>query len=159
MTSIQNAVPTMITAVVLAASAACGQRAAPVTPAQSSTAVGPVVASTAPELATRSFLLPAAPGPGEPREVAMLVDVAGLKVATIVLRQGTLLPSHQSAHAVTIVALQGAGNVTAGSATLRIDATHAVLLAPNVAHAVQPDAGTDLVLLVHHVGAGERSDQ
>ncbi len=96
--------------------------------------------------------LPAAPGPGEPREVASLVNQPTLKLVSIVLRAGTVLPEHQSAVPVTIVALRGAGTVVADGKRLRLDATHAVVLEPSVAHAVEPDAGTDLVLLVHHLG-------
>lgn len=85
----------------------------------------------------------------------MLVDEPALKLASIILRGGTVLPTHQSAVPVTITALQGSGAVVAGSERLRLDATHAVVLAPDVPHAVEPDPGTDLVLLVHHLGRGE----
>ncbi len=54
-----------------------------------------------------------------------------------------------------IMALQGSGTVVAGAERLRLDPTHAVVLAPNVSHAVEPDAETDLLLLVHHLGRGE----
>lgn len=80
-----------------------------------------------------------------------------MKLVTIVLRKGTVLPEHRSPVPVTIQALQGAGTVTAGAERFRIDSTHAVVLAPNVPHAVEPDAGTDLVLLVHHLGRGEEA--
>jgi quercetin dioxygenase-like cupin family protein len=105
--------------------------------------------------ASRVVELPGVPGPGEPRHVQVLVDEPALKLASIVLRAGTVLPSHHSAVPVTIVALQGSGTVVAGAERLRLDVTHAVVLAPNVPHAVEPDAGTDLVLLVHHLGRGK----
>lgn len=101
--------------------------------------------------------LPPPPGAGKPREVRVLVDEPALKLASIVLRQGTVLPEHRSPVPVTIQALQGAGTVVAGSERLRIDATHAAVLAADVPHAVEPDAGADLVLLVHHLGRGEES--
>lgn len=101
---------------------------------------------------SRVVELPGPPGAGEPREVRVLADDPALKLATIVLRNGTVLPTHHSAVPVTITALRGNGTVVAGSERLRLDPTHAVLLAPNVPHAVEPDAGTDLVLLVHHLG-------
>ena len=101
--------------------------------------------------------LPVPAGPGEPREVHVLVDEPALKLATIVLRRGTVLPVHQSPVPVTIQALQGAGTVTTGSERFRIDPAHGVVLAPNVPHAVEPDAQTDLVLLVHHLGRGEEA--
>lgn len=111
----------------------------------------------APEV--RAVELPGPPGTGQPREVRVLVDEPALKLASIVLRSGTVLPTHHSAVPVTIMALQGSGTVVAGSQRLRLDATHAVVLAPNVPHAVEPDSGTDLVLLVHHLGRGEEHHQ
>ena len=94
-------------------------------------------------------------GTGQPRDVRVLVDEPALKLASIVLRGGTVLPTHHSAVPVTIIALQGRGSVVAGAERLPLDATHAVVLAPNVPHSVEPDTGTDLVLLVHHLGRGE----
>lgn len=99
--------------------------------------------------------LPDPPGEGQPREVRVLVDEPVLKLATIVLRRGTILPEHHSAVPVTITALSGSGTVVTGSERLRLDAGHAIVLAPNVPHAVEPDEGTDLVLLVHHLGRAE----
>jgi len=60
---------------------------------------------------------------------------------------------------VTILALQGSGTVVAGSERLHLEPTHAVVLAPNVPHAEEPDPGTDMVLLVHHLGRGEEHHQ
>lgn len=102
--------------------------------------------------AARGVELPAVPGTGEPREVHVLVDEPVLKLVTIALRGGTVLPEHHSAVPVTITAVEGSGTVIAGGERFRLDATHAVVLAPKVPHAVEPDAGTDLVLLVHHLG-------
>lgn len=109
--------------------------------------------------ASRVVELPGTPSAGEPREVRVLVDEPALKLATIVLRGGTVLPTHHSKVPVTIVALQGSGAVVAGGVRLRLDPIHAVVLAPNVQHAVEPDTGTDLVLLVHHLGRGEGNEQ
>jgi len=107
--------------------------------------------------AARVVDFPSAVGPGQPREVRVLVDELALKLVTIVLRHGTLLPEHHSSVPVTIQALQGVGTVIAGTERFRIDPTHAVVLSASVPHAVQPDPGTDLVLLVHHLGRGEES--
>jgi len=107
--------------------------------------------------AARVVDFPATVGPGQPREVRVLVDEPALKLVTIVLRQGTLLPEHSAPIPVTIQALQGAGTVLVGTERLRIDPTHAVVLAASVSHAVQPDPGADLVLLVHHLGRGAES--
>ncbi len=107
------------------------------------------------------FEVPVTPGPGPAREAKVAWTGAGLKVATIVLRAGEVLPEHDAPAAVTIVALRGAGTVLASGQRLRLDAGHAVGLAARVPHLVEPDPGTDLVLLVHHavtaqppVGAG-----
>ncbi len=105
--------------------------------------------------ASRVVDLPGSPGAGDPREVRVLVDEPALKLVTIVLRSGTVLPIHQTSVPVTITALQGSGTVVAGGERLRLDPGHAVVLAPSVPHAVEPDAGTDLVLLVHHLGRAE----
>lgn len=107
--------------------------------------------------ASRTVELPGTPGAGEPREVRVLVDQPALKLASIVLRSGTVLPTHHSAVPVTIIALVGSGTVVAGAERLRLDPTHAVVLAADVPHAVEPDVGTDLVLLVHHLGRGKES--
>jgi len=105
--------------------------------------------------ASRVVEFPGTPKAGEPREVRVLVDEPALKLVTIVLRGGTVLPTHHSKVPVTIMALQGSGTVVAGTERLRLDPAHAVVLASNVPHAVEPDAGTDVVLLVHHLGRGE----
>ena len=107
--------------------------------------------------AARVVDFPSTVGPGQPREARVLVDEPALKLVTIVLRQGTLLPEHHAPIPVTIQALQGAGTLMAGTNRFRIDPTHAVVLAASVPHSVQPDPGTDLVLLVHHLGRGEES--
>lgn len=104
--------------------------------------------------ASRTVDLPGAPGAGAPREARVLVDEPALKLASIVLRAGTVLPTHTSDVPVTITALRGSGAVVVGAERLPLDATHAVVLAPNVPHAVEPATGTDLVLLVHHLGRG-----
>ncbi len=101
---------------------------------------------------TMVFDLPSAGGSDLPKEAKIVVDAPAAKIATIVLRRGTVMPEHASPVAVTIVALSGAGTVVIGDQRLRFDATHGVLLAPAVSHSVEPDAGTDLVLLVHHLG-------
>jgi quercetin dioxygenase-like cupin family protein len=100
----------------------------------------------------RAVEFPASAGTGQPKELHVLVDEPALKLVTIVLRQGTVLPEHHAPMPVTIQALQGAGTVIAGATRLRLDPTHAVVLAAKVPHAIEPDAGTDLVLLVHHLG-------
>ncbi|MBK6518481.1 MAG: hypothetical protein IPM79_16850 [Polyangiaceae bacterium] len=105
--------------------------------------------------ASRVVELPGTSSEGEPRQVRVLVDEPALKLASIVLRDGTVLPVHHSGVPVTIMSLQGSGTVVAGTERLRLDPTHAVVLAPKVPHSVEPDPGTNLVLLVHHLGRAE----
>lgn len=95
--------------------------------------------------------LPSATAEGPEREVQVLVDAPHLKSLAIVLRKGTLLPTHNAAVPVIIQATSGAGYVFIGNDRVRIDAEHFVTLAPKVSHSVEPDAGTNLVLLVHHL--------
>lgn len=95
------------------------------------------------------------PSDGPPRDAKVLVDVPALRLASIVLRKGTVLPPHSSPVVVTIVSLQGAGAVVVGEQRLRLDPAHAVVLGPNVSHAVEPDGASDLVVLVHHLGSAE----
>ena len=103
----------------------------------------------------RVIELPTDIGPGQPKEARVLMNEAPLKLATIILRQGTVLPEHDAPVPVTIFALSGAGVVTVGDERLALDAGHAVFLGPKVPHAVIPNPGTDLVLVVHHLGRGE----
>ena len=84
----------------------------------------------------------------EPR---VLLDAPHVKIVAIVLRDGTALPEHSSPFPVTIHAVSGAGTAHVGGEARRLDATHFVSLAPGVTHAIEPDAGTDMVLLVHHL--------
>ena len=102
--------------------------------------------------AVRSIDASPTAGTGEPREVTVLVDEPALKLVKIVLRGGTALPEHHAEVPVTIQALGGAATVTAGGETVRLDAAHPLVLAAKVPHAVSPDPGTDLVLLIHHLG-------
>lgn len=100
----------------------------------------------------RSLELPSQPGPGQPRELRVLLDEPVLKLASIILRAGTVLPLHDSKVPVVIMALEGQGVVVVGEERLPLDPAHAVYLEAKVPHAVEPAAGTDLVLLVHHLG-------
>ena len=138
--------PTLWVAALALGGCATQSAATPQTP----TLGGPIV---------RTVEFPVSAGPGEPREVRILVDEPALKLATVVLRQGTVLPDHNVPVPVTIQALQGAGVVTAEGERFRIDPAHAVVLGPNVPHAVEPDAGTDLVLLVHYLRSGNEAGQ
>lgn len=124
---------------------------APAAPA--STAQAPAAqASAAP--ASTALDLPIPPGPGKPIEPRVLVDTPRLKLVTIVLRGGTALPEHTTPVPAMIQAISGAGTVVLPAERKRVDAAHMVILAPGVPHSVEPDAGSDLVLLVSHLRGG-----
>lgn len=94
-----------------------------------------------------------------PKEMKLLVDTPALKLASLTLRGGTILPDHDGDVPVMIVAQRGKGVVVANGERLPIDVDHAVFLAPKVRHAVEPEPGTDLVLLVYHLGQGQERHQ
>ncbi len=90
-------------------------------------------------------------GAGPAKEVKVLLETPHLKLATITLRQGTILEEHSTPMPVTIQALRGAGVVRMGDAREAVSVGRMVVLAPGVAHSVAPDGADDLVLLVHHM--------
>ncbi len=102
-----------------------------------------------------SIELPAGDTEGRPIEPRTLLDAPHLKLLAIVLRDGTVLPEHTAPTAVTIQAVSGSGVVRANGETHPLDAMHFISLAPRVAHSIEPAAGTDMVLLVHHLKATE----
>jgi quercetin dioxygenase-like cupin family protein len=115
-------------------------------------------AAAAPEAAqmpSQVVELPTEAGPGAPKEVKVLFKSPGLKLATITLRNGTVLGGHAAPVPVTIYAISGKGTVTAGDERFELDPAHAVVLGAGVHHAVEPAAGTDMVLLVHHLGGAD----
>lgn len=102
----------------------------------------------------RPLEIPAPSGESD-RQVSVILDAPHLKIASIALRRGTPLPEHTAPVPVVIQAASGAGTVLLGEQRVRIDATHFVTLAPNEPHAVEPDAGADLTLLVFHLRGGK----
>ena len=105
----------------------------------------------------RSLDIPAADPAGPDLQTHLLLDSAAVKLMSIRLRAGAILPEHASDLPVLIEAVAGAGAVAIGDRRLPIDASRVVSLAPAVRHAVTADAGSELVLLVHHLrGASAR---
>ncbi len=125
----------------------------PATPARERSADEPA-ADAAPEPPFRAVALPALGPNGPDREVHVVLDAPHLKLVSIALRRGTPLPEHTAPVPVVIQAAAGSGSALLGAQRIRLDAGHAVMLAPNVPHAVEPDAGADLTLHVFHLRGG-----
>jgi quercetin dioxygenase-like cupin family protein len=100
--------------------------------------------------------LPAAAPAGASTEPNVLLETAHLKLVSIRVPKGGVLPAHSAQTQVSVQALSGAGEVKIGDTLMRIDAAHMVVLAPGITHEVRASAERDLVLLIHHVGAGPR---
>lgn len=113
---------------------------------------GPAPAASAE--AARSLDVPAADPDGPDLQTHVLLDSPAVKLVSIRLRNGATLHEHASDLPVLIEAVAGAGTVVVGERRLPIDASRVVSLAPSVRHAVTPDAGSELVLLVHHLRGG-----
>ena len=113
--------------------------------------LGCTATPAAPTVASTGLTLPT-PGPdGPPREVQVILDAPHLKLVAITLRQGTPLPQHSASVPVIIQATAGSGTAVVDDQRLPLDTTHAVSLAPNAPHAVEPDPDTDMTLLVFHL--------
>ena len=85
------------------------------------------------------------------KEVSLLLDEDHLKLATIALRDGTVLTTHAAPVAATIVVIEGTGIIHMGDKAVHISKGSIVSLAPQEEHDVVPDAGTDMLLLVHYL--------
>lgn len=110
--------------------------------------------STAPFVAVP---LPAKAGEGKPKEHKLVADTVHQKSVVITLRKGTVLPPHSSQHAAILQSLGGKGVVRMGDKTVELSPTSMVLLEPGVTHEVVPDAGGDLIVLVHHLKTGHQA--
>jgi quercetin dioxygenase-like cupin family protein len=108
------------------------------------------------------FEIPQSIGNGEGREVSVLLDARHLKLATVVLRDGSILPSHRAEVPATILVLAGEGVIHVGNEAVPLSRGTLVALAANEEHDVAPRPGGDMVLLVHYLraagGEPNRSD-
>ncbi len=91
--------------------------------------------------------------PGESREVTVLHDGRQLKLATIVLRGGTELPTHAAPVPTTILVLEGRGAIHVDGREVTARPGTILVLPPGAEHDVVPEAGTDMSLLVHYLRA------
>jgi quercetin dioxygenase-like cupin family protein len=101
------------------------------------------------------FQLPADAGDGGGKQVSVLLDAPYLKLATVILRNGTALPSHRTPVPATILVLAGAGVVHIGNEALPVSRGTLVAVARNVEHDVVPKPGSEMILLVHYLRASE----
>ena len=100
--------------------------------------------------------LPKSIGTGDAKEVSVLLDDEHLKLATITLRGGTVLPTHSTPVPATIQVLDGGGVIHVGSRAVPVSKGSLVVLAAGEDHDVVPAEGSDMLLLVHYLrGAGE----
>ncbi len=110
----------------------------------------------------RVFEIPQSIGSGEGREVSVLLDAQHLKLATVVLRDGSILPPHRAKVPATILVVAGEGVIHLGKEAVPLSRGTLVALAANEEHDVVPRPGGDMILLVHYLraaGAGpNRSD-
>jgi quercetin dioxygenase-like cupin family protein len=95
---------------------------------------------------------PAADGP--PKEVAVLADLAAVKIVAITLREGTTLPDHTAAVPVTIEATHGTASLTVGDTTTALKPGSFVVLDAHTTHAVTPTDASPVTVLVHHHKGG-----
>jgi quercetin dioxygenase-like cupin family protein len=87
-------------------------------------------------------------------EPQVLLETPHLKLVKIVVPKGGVLPAHSAPTQVSVQALSGAGEFIVAGKPERIDASHMIVLAPNMEHEVRASADADLVLLIHHLLAG-----
>ena len=97
------------------------------------------------------FELPQEVGDGPGKEVSVLLDESHLKLAALMLRDGTALPSHSAPVPTTIQVLEGEGVLTVDSERISVSRGSLVSLHAGAAHDVVPKPGSDMLLLVHYL--------
>lgn len=95
--------------------------------------------------------LPVQIGSGENKQVDLWLDEGPLRLVTIVLRDGTILPPHTAPVPVTIHVLDGRGVIHLGTEAVVVERGSVLLLPAGAEHDVVPDPGTDLRVLVHYM--------
>ncbi len=106
--------------------------------------------------------LPDMAGDGDAKEVNVMMDEAYLKLATITLRRGTVLPAHSAPVAATIQVLEGNGIIHVAGEAVTVTDGSIVVLTAGQEHDVVPEKDSDMLLLVHYLrsteGGGEAED-
>jgi len=98
--------------------------------------------------------LPTGAQASERVETRVLLETAHLKLASVSIPRGGLLPPHSAPNSVSLQALSGSGEVRMAGVSERIDGSRMIVLAPGVEHEVRAAADSRLVLLLHHVLPG-----
>jgi quercetin dioxygenase-like cupin family protein len=114
------------------------------------------IAQPAARPGVHTVALPKASSGAKQVQSTTLLETPHLKLVSIVIPKSGVLPAHSDAVQVSIQALSGTGELRIGERSERLDATHAVVLAPGMEHEVRAGSDTDLVLLVHHVAVGPK---
>ena len=86
------------------------------------------------------FQLPANAGDGGGKEVSVMLDARHLKLATVILRNGTALPSHRTAVPATVLVLEGEGIIHIGDEAVPVSRGTLVTVARNEEH--EPESPT-----------------
>ena len=97
-------------------------------------------------------------GEGDDREVTVLVDTADLKLATVTLRRGTVLPAHSTPVPATLHVLEGRGTIHVGDQPVAVSTGSIVILAADEEHDVVPAPDTDMLVLVHYLRTAASGD-
>lgn len=87
------------------------------------------------------------------KQVSVVLETPRVKIATITLRKGTVLPTHSAPHPITIQSLSGTGTLRANGKDFALQPGVLLALAPDQKHEVTPAGKGDLVLLVHYMKA------
>lgn len=95
--------------------------------------------------------LPVTIGDGDDREVSVLLDQNHLKLATIILRRGTVLPTHSAPVPATIQVVLGAGVIHVAGEPVEVSKGSIIVLAAGEQHDVVPEPESDMLLLVHYL--------
>ena len=103
---------------------------------------------------THAIPLPTEAGAGAGKHSNVLLDTPFVKLVSITLHAGTVLPDHKADAAVTLQALAGSGVVVVDGEKTALSPGQMMLLAPGAMHSVTPDGQGDLVILVHYLKGG-----
>ena len=117
-------------------------------------ASSPATAQAPKPATSRVFELPGSIGTGDGKEVSVLMDESHLKLVTVALHGGTMLPSHRTPVPVTVQVLDGEGVIHIAGEPVHVSRGTIVSLAAGEEHDVVPVPGTDMMLLVHYLRSG-----